>query len=98
MFQEDSETDGVVLIGEIGGNGEQEAAEYIASDFTKPVVALVVGRSAPAGKRMGHAGAIITGSAGRADEKVKALASAGVAIAPSPGAIGSTVRDLMKVA
>ena len=97
MFQADSETDGVLLIGEIGGSGEQEAAEYIASDFTKPVVALVVGRSAPAGKRMGHAGAIITGNAGRADEKVKALAAAGAAIVPSPAAIGSTVRDAMGV-
>ena len=95
LFQEDPDTDGVVLIGEIGGTREQEAAEYIKSDFTKPVVALIVGRSAPPGKRMGHAGAIITGSAARADEKTKALAAAGVAIAPSPGAIGSTVRDVM---
>ena len=95
LFQEDPDTDGVVLIGEIGGTREQEAAEYIKSDFTKPVVALIVGRSAPPGKRMGHAGAIITGSAARADEKTKALAAAGVAIAPSPGAIGSTVREVM---
>ena len=90
MFEEDDETDGVVLIGEIGGTKEQEAAEFIASDFTKPVVGLIVGRSAPPGKRMGHAGAIITGSAGRASEKVKALSAAGVTVAPSPGAIGSS--------
>ena len=95
MFEEDDETDGVVLIGEIGGTKEQEAAEFIGSDFTKPVVGLIVGRSAPPGKRMGHAGAIITGSAGRASEKVKALEAAGVAVAPSPGAIGSTVREVM---
>ena len=95
MFQEDSGTDGVVLIGEIGGTREQEAAEYVKSDFTKPVAALIVGQSAPPGKRMGHAGAIITGSAARADEKVKALAAAGVAIVPSPGAIGTTVRDMI---
>ena len=95
MFEEDDETDGVVLIGEIGGTKEQEAAEFISSDFTKPVVGLIVGRSAPPGKRMGHAGAIITGSAGRASEKVKALSAAGVAVAPSPGAIGSTVREVM---
>ena len=95
MFDSDSETDGVVLIGEIGGAKEQEAAEYIKSDFTKPVVALIVGRSAPPGKRMGHAGAIITGSAGRADEKVKALSAAGAAIAPSPGAIGVTVQEVI---
>ncbi len=95
MFEEDDETDGVVLIGEIGGTKEQEAAEFIGSDFTKPVVGLIVGQSAPPGKRMGHAGAIITGSAGRASEKVKALSAAGVAVAPSPGAIGSTVREVM---
>ena len=95
MFQEDDETDGVVLIGEIGGTKEQEAAEFISSDFTKPMVGLIVGQSAPPGKRMGHAGAIITGSAGRASEKVRALSAAGVAVAPSPGAIGTTVREVM---
>ena len=95
MFQEDPDTDGVVMIGEIGGTKEQEAAEFIKSDFTKPVAALVVGRSAPSGKRMGHAGAIITGSAARADEKVRALAAAGAAIVPSPGEIGTTARQVM---
>jgi succinyl-CoA synthetase alpha subunit len=95
MFQDDPDTDGVVMIGEIGGTREQEAAEYISSDFTKPVVALVVGQLAPSGKRMGHAGAIITGRAGRAEEKTRALAVAGVVIAPSPGAIGATVREVM---
>ena len=95
MFQADPDTDAVVMIGEIGGTKEQAAAEYIKSDFTKPVVALIVGQSAPPGKRMGHAGAIITGSAGRADEKVKALAAAGVAVAPSPGEIGSTVQEVV---
>ena len=96
MFQDDPDTDGLVLIGEIGGTREQEAAEYIGSpEFTKPVAALIVGRSAPAGKRMGHAGAIITGSAARADEKMKALAAAGVTIIPAPGEIGKTVREMM---
>ena len=95
MFQDDDGTEGVVLIGEIGGTKEQEAADYIKGDFTKPVVALIVGRSAPPGKRMGHAGAIITGSAGRADEKVKALSAAGATIIPSPGAIGITVQEVM---
>ena len=95
MFQADPDTDAVVMIGEIGGTKEQAAAEYIKSDFTKPVVALIVGQSAPPGKRMGHAGAIITGSADRADEKVKALAAAGVAVAPSPGEIGSTVQEVV---
>ena len=95
MFQADPDTDGVVMIGEIGGTREQEAAEYISRDFTKPLAALIVGQSAPPGKRMGHAGAIVTGSAARADEKTKALASAGAAIIPSPGQIGSTVSEVM---
>ena len=95
MFEEDNDTDGVVLIGEIGGTREQEASEYIKSNLTKPVVALIVGQSAPAGKRMGHAGAIITGRAARADEKTKALAAAGVTIIPSPGEIGNTVQEVM---
>jgi succinyl-CoA synthetase alpha subunit len=98
MFQDDPDTDGVVMIGEIGGTREQEAAEYIKSDFTKPVVALIVGQSAPPGKRMGHAGAIITGAAARADEKAKALAVAGVAIVPSPAEIGTTVQEVMGAA
>ena len=95
MFQDDPDTDGIVMIGEIGGTKEQEAAEYIKSDFTKPIAALIVGQSAPAGKRMGHAGAIITGSAARADEKKKALAAAGVAIIPAPGEIGVTYQELV---
>ncbi len=98
MFDDDPDTDNVVLIGEIGGSKEQEAAEFIKSDFTKPVAALIVGQSAPPGRRMGHAGAIITGSAGRASEKVKALAAAGVAIIPSPGEIGRTVQQVLGAA
>ena len=92
-FQSDPNTDSVVMIGEIGGTKEQEAAEYIKSDFTKPIVSLIVGQSAPPGKRLGHAGAIITGSAGKAEEKIKALSSAGVAIVPRPGAIGTTLQQ-----
>ena len=95
-FQDDPDTDSVVMIGEIGGTKEQEAAEYIKSNFTKPIVSLIVGQSAPPGKRMGHAGAIITGSAGKAEEKIKALSSAGVAIVPRPGAIGTTLQLAMK--
>ena len=98
MFKNDPETDGVVLIGEIGGTREQEAAEYIESDFNKPVAALIVGQTAPPGRRMGHAGAIITGSAARADQKVDALEAAGVVTIPTPAAIGSTVRDMMGAA
>jgi len=95
LFQEDPETDAVVLIGEIGGAKEQEAAEYIKAHVTKPVVGLVVGTTAPAGRRMGHAGAIITGSAARADDKVKALKEAGVHIAPSPADIGITMKQAL---
>ncbi|MFL2760582.1 MAG: succinate--CoA ligase subunit alpha [Dehalococcoidia bacterium] len=94
-FQNDPDTDNVVMIGEIGGTKEQEAAEYIQHDFTKPIAALIVGQSAPPGKRMGHAGAIITGSAGKAEEKMKALSNAGVAVIPGPGAIGETLQNLI---
>jgi len=95
LFNEDPDTDVVVLIGEIGGTKEQEAAEYIKHEMRKPVSALVVGASAPAGKRMGHAGAIITGSAARADEKVKALRSAGAVIIPTPADIGEVTKELV---
>ena len=94
-FQNDPETDNVVMSGEIGGTKEQEAAEYIKSDFTNPIAALIVGQSAPPGKRMGHAGAIITGSAGKAEEKMKALSNAGVSVIPGPGAIGKTLQELI---
>ena len=95
LFNDDPDTDMVVLIGEIGGTMEQEAAEYIRDAFTKPVVASIVGVSAPPGKRMGHAGAIITGTAARADEKMKALAQAGAVIAPSPAKIGATAQRVL---
>ncbi len=98
LFQEDPDTDGVVLIGEIGGTREQEAAEYIKSDFTKPVVALIVGRSATPGKRMGHAGAIIAGGTGSAEDKIRALEDAGVAVVRSPAEIGTRMRDLLGAA
>jgi len=94
-FENDPDTDNVVMIGEIGGTKEQEAAEYIKSDFTKPVAALIVGQSAPPGKRMGHAGAIITGSAGKAEEKMKSLSNAGVSVIPGPGSIGETLLELI---
>ena len=94
-FENDPDTDNVVMIGEIGGTKEQKAAEYIKSEFTKPIAALIVGQSAPPGKRMGHAGAIITGSAGKAEEKQNALSAAGVSIIPGPGAIGDTLKELV---
>jgi succinyl-CoA synthetase alpha subunit len=95
LFNNDSDTDTIVLIGEIGGTKEQEAAEYIRKNVNKPVVGLIVGTTAPPGRRMGHAGAIITGSAGTAEEKVRALVEAGVSIAPSPAEIGVTVQKVL---
>ena len=96
LFDDDPETDLVVLIGEIGGTMEQEAAAYIKEEFTKPVCALVVGEGAPPGKRMGHAGAIITGESGRANAKIRALREAGAQIIPTPADIGVTVHKVLK--
>ena len=96
LFEADPGTDAIVLIGEIGGTKEQEAAEFISSEVTKPVAALIVGRSAPPGRRMGHAGAIITGRAGRAEEKVSALERAGAVTIPTPADIGTTTRSMLR--
>jgi len=96
LFQADRDTKAVVLIGEIGGTMEQEAAEFISSKMTKPVVAFVAGSTAPPGKRMGHAGAIITGSAGKASEKITALSRAGVTIAPTPAEVGLTAKKVLQ--
>jgi len=96
LFQADQDTKAVVLIGEIGGTNEQEAAEFIKSEMTKPVVAFIAGSTAPPGKRMGHAGAIITGSAGKAAEKIKALSQVGVTIASNPAEIGLTVKKVIE--
>ncbi len=96
LFQDDQDTKAVVLIGEIGGSMEQEAAEFISQNVTKPVVAFVAGSTAPQGKRMGHAGAIITGSAGKASEKIKALSQAGATMAPTPAEVGLTVRKVLE--
>ena len=96
LFEKDKETDLVILIGEIGGVAEQEAAKFIKAKMTKPVVAFISGSSAPPGKRMGHAGAIITGSSGTAAEKIAALRDAGAHIAPSPADIGATAKKVLK--
>ncbi len=96
LFQADHDTKAVVLIGEIGGTMEQEAAEFIGNKVTKPVVAFVAGSTAPPGKRMGHAGAIITGSAGKASEKIKALSQAGAIIAPTPAEVGLTTKKVLE--
>ncbi len=96
LFKDDPETKGVVLIGEIGGTAEQEAAAYIKENFDRPVVAFVAGRTAPPGRRMGHAGAIISGSEGTAQEKIEILQNAGVHVAESPAVIGATMKKLLK--
>ena len=96
LFQADQDTNSVVLIGEIGGTMEQAAAEFISHRMTKPVVAFVAGSTAPPGKRMGHAGAIITGSAGKASEKIAALSQAGVIMAPTPAEVGLTTKKVLE--
>jgi len=95
MFQEDAETEAVALIGEIGGTAEEEAASYIGKHFTKPVVCFIAGRTAPPGRRMGHAGAIIAGGKGTAAEKMAAMRQAGVDVCESPADMGRTVARAM---
>jgi succinyl-CoA synthetase alpha subunit len=95
LFESDSETHGVVMIGEIGGNAEEKAAAFIEKELSKPVVAFIAGRTAPPGRRMGHAGAIIAGGKGTAGEKVAALRKAGVHVAESPAEIGITMRKAL---
>src|SRR2546421_10162215 len=96
LFQDDAGTDAVILIGEIGGTAEEEAAAFIAEHMTKPVVAFVAGQTAPKGKRMGHAGAIIAGGKGTAAEKMEAFRRAGVTLAPSPAELGATMQAVLK--
>jgi len=95
LFNEDPDTHGVVMIGEIGGSSEEEAALWIKTNMHKPVIGFIVGQTAPAGKRMGHAGAIIEGGKGTAQAKIDALKNAGVRLAPSPALIGQTTREVM---
>jgi succinyl-CoA synthetase alpha subunit len=95
LFQDDPETDAVALIGEIGGTAEEEAAQYIQKSFKKPVVGFIAGQTAPPGRRMGHAGAIIAGGKGTAGEKMAALSAAGVKVVKSPAEIGTAVKSLL---
>ena len=95
LFQEDKDTDAVIMIGEIGGTAEQEAGLWIKDNFTKPVAAFIAGATAPKGKRMGHAGAIVSGSSGSAEEKKQLLESVGVKVSPSPAEMGETLMSLL---
>lgn len=95
LFEKDNETSAVILIGEIGGNAEETAARFIKGKMSKPVVAFIAGTTAPEGRRMGHAGAIISGGSGTAAEKIKTLESAGVKIAPTPAVIGETLKSVL---
>ena len=95
-FGEDRETKGVVLIGEIGGTAEEEAAEYIEEEFNKPVMAFIAGQTAPPGRRMGHAGAIISGGKGKAEDKINALRSHGITVVPNLGQLGKTALQVFK--
>ena len=93
LFENDPQTEAILMVGEIGGNREEEAAEYIQSHIKKPVAAYIAGLTAPSGKRMGHAGAIIAGGSGRAEDKIRALQKAGVVVAQSPAKLGEAVQQ-----
>ncbi len=98
LFQNDADTHAIAMIGEIGGSDEELAAEFIASNVTKPVVSFIAGQTAPPGKRMGHAGAIISGGSGRAEDKVRALEGAGVRVVAIPSMVGPAIAETLGVA
>jgi succinyl-CoA synthetase alpha subunit len=95
LFEEDDDTHAVVLIGEIGGTAEEKAAQFVENEMTKPVVGFIAGQTAPRGKRMGHAGAIISGGQGTAADKIKSLKDAGIAVADDLTTIGETVAEVL---
>ena len=96
LFEEDDQTEAIVMVGEIGGNAEESAAEFIKNNITKPVISYIAGKTAPAGKRMGHAGAIIAGGKGTAEDKIKKLTECGVHVADNLVSIGSKVDEILK--
>lgn len=96
LFEQDEQTQSIIMVGEIGGSAEEEAAEFIKSNISKPVASYIAGLTAPKGKRMGHAGAVISGGSGKAEDKIKALEAVGVAIAPTPAMMGSTLLEILK--
>jgi succinyl-CoA synthetase alpha subunit len=98
LFNKDPQTEAIVMIGEIGGNAEETAAEYVKTHVKKPVVSFIAGQTAPPGRRMGHAGAIISGGHGTAAEKYKALEAAGIRIVKTPAVIGETVAEALGMA
>jgi succinyl-CoA synthetase alpha subunit len=95
LFNDDPATESIVMVGEIGGTAEEDAADFIASEVKKPVVGFIAGRTAPPGRRMGHAGAIVSGGKGTADDKIAALERAGARVADSPAGIGTTLSELL---
>ena len=95
MFEEDSQTEGIVMIGEIGGDAEEQAAEFVKQNVSKPIVSFIAGQTAPSGRRMGHAGAIISGGKGTASEKMAALQAAGIHVVKTPAEIGSRMSEVL---
>ncbi len=95
MFEADSQTEGIVMIGEIGGDAEEQAAEFVKQNVSKPIVSFIAGQTAPPGRRMGHAGAIISGGKGTASEKMAALQAAGIHVVKTPAEIGSRMREVL---
>jgi succinyl-CoA synthetase alpha subunit len=95
LFEDDEETEGVIMIGEIGGTAEEEAAEFVAGEMSKPVAGFIAGTTAPPGKRMGHAGAIVSGGRGTAEAKIAAMKHAGIVVATTPSGMGEAMRHAL---